>query len=412
MYDSSNHTSKMKMEKSFLKILGDYFDKKTDEEILVGNSKNIVIPIEWLFTEGIDRETIEQAMIGLLKQRSSSYDIKAWHKGNNPQRLKEFEILHGKHGASLLLKGADEWSKVLITDDTENSSGILRISEEEFCKAILLTLKSEDRLKNPELYNKEELESLFTGKLDKLTLKSIKESMQEASNNLTEYYEYLINEKKEATTFFGEFTPRVGTASVKTTRIRTGEEGKVRINPIIPFTNRFEILKKMKPDATINMSERDSDGKISKGAYIVYMYNNPQNRSGKLLVAEPLEGSHATRIIFLNDKKLQEKHEQKRIMPTMIDVVKPYLEMPIQEFRELPATVTLSHGKFESFKERLEYYVQGKKGKNIEINIKHYEEIMSGLYTPTEEPKQKSQAGQPRKTSQDVKKSDSDLELV
>lgn len=38
-------------EKTFLEILREYFASKSDNEILVGDKRNIVIPMEWIFTE-------------------------------------------------------------------------------------------------------------------------------------------------------------------------------------------------------------------------------------------------------------------------------------------------------------------------------------------------------------------------
>ena len=54
------------MEQSFLEILGNYFSKLSQEDILAGDSRNIEIPFEWLFTEKLDRAIIQRILVDIF----------------------------------------------------------------------------------------------------------------------------------------------------------------------------------------------------------------------------------------------------------------------------------------------------------------------------------------------------------
>lgn len=375
--------------KSFLAVLKKYFEEKKEEEILVGNLDEIVIPMEWIFTEKLDRSIIERALIELLKKGNPIYqksyvskNMKDWRKSKEKKdltgdqkrkslteevekKIKDLRIRLKKGIINVNAIGLDNWTKVIISENPSPKSKILQISEEEFFNEILKVLKTED-IKNtlselnldPEEPNM--LQSIFVkennSNTEELTLDSIRNAMLVAATNLQEYYTWLTEEKKASSYYEISVKQRVDTMD---TSKKVNPHPKVdRKNPIIPFMNRRKILEDMKPYVTIGVTEIDEKGEEIPGAYSTFVYQNPQGREGYLMIAEPLEGSRSTRIIYIPK---QEFDEFKVVgnTPKLPEILKKYIQMSNKEFIQATHTQQLNHTDETSFQEKIKYIIQG-----------------------------------------------------
>lgn len=133
------------MDNSFLNILNKYFSNIPERNILFGDKNTIDIPFEWLFTEKLDRDIIQKTLINILMQNNSGYREKAFFRHNDPNRLNIVSIQFDRFTRSiqLFILGADEWSKLVITDDPNPYRKIPQITSKQLNEEISKTLKQE-----------------------------------------------------------------------------------------------------------------------------------------------------------------------------------------------------------------------------------------------------------------------------
>ena len=103
-----------------------------------------------------------------------------------------------------------------------------------------------------------------------------------------------------------------------------------------------------------------------------------QEQEGYLFVCEPLNGDRTTRLMFVSDE------EFKNIVPDEAGdrfekTVKKYLDMSDEEFYHQKGTANIMHTDFETYKERIEFFKEGKKGSSLQ-NLKAYKVYMEKLY--------------------------------
>ena len=376
--------------KTFLQILRDEFSEKKDDEILVGDKQNIVIPIEWMFTESLDRDVIERAMSGLLKNSNLDYMEKMQYLERSPNKIKEMVIKINEESTELVIKGGDDWTKAIITSDSkavercknvQYKKEILKVSEDDFFAEILATLRSEDiskicsRLELDEQARKN-LETIFPIH-DKLTVEGIKKSMAIAAKNLGDYYRYLNEEKRNAKIYYGVIKQRIDKKpeSVKA----TGKEKNDRKNEIYPFRDRARVLENMNPNATIHIDQRDEDGNLIPNSYTVYMYSDARNKDDLIFVSEPLEGSHYTRIVAMT-KEEYDGFKVEEDKDKIVEVARRYLEMSVNEFNNEKNTVELKHTDMETYEEKLRYVVANENLVKTKKYEWYYKSIIRKLY--------------------------------
>lgn len=393
---------------SFLKILKNYFEPKAGNEILIGDKKDIVIPIEWIFTEKIDREIINRAFVDTLQEHNPRYvenyasskvetnkrkglgggyseqEQKEYYEEQAKKGIKEVVVQIDKYGIKLVINGIDGFTKAIICENPYKESKILQISENEFADKVLGVLKKDsiaelvDTLDVPE-EEKEHLQTIFaqkSGVLDEFSLKGITESLAEASTNLTEYYDYLYEEKQKSHIHNITIVQRQDAKGAKT---NGGGVAPDRKSPVYTFVEREKILRSMSPTHVINVDGYDQDGNLVPGVYTAFVYEKPRGNEGYLLVAEPLEGSHATRMVYLTEDKFKsfkipEKSDR------YAEVSKHYLEMSNDEFLGEKSALRVNHGPMDAFVARLEYYIEGKETEGIKSHRPYYNEKLNTLY--------------------------------
>ena len=355
------------MEQSFLEILGNYFSNLPQEDILAGDSRNIEIPFKWLFTEKLDRAIIQRALVDIFVRNNPNYKERANFKNNNPDSIDEVIIKPDRfnNSSKILIKGADEWSKLIITDNPNPESKLPQITSEELNAAITRILNAERLEKIASLdigltpETSRYIQSAFADILNSgKVIEDTSSAMRDLATNLTKYYDYLLQMKKEPDVYDGGLVnQRQGETGRKNRIIGLGAEP--RKSPIYPFTERDEIFKSLKPEYQIINGTIDEEGNIEKNAYTTYVYVNPREYEGHLFVSEPLEGSHETRMTFV-PKEAFESYETDGEENKLVKIARDYIEMSKEEFLNARHTKLFIHNGIESFRDRIEHIITGK----------------------------------------------------
>ena len=347
-------TQDEQLNKSGFEILRDYFSKlEPSDSLLKDKYNNNVVDMSWFFTEDLRREVIQKTIARLMKESNGKYEDKCLMNRKKPEDISDVTIKLQPDCTSLMFQGADKWTKLKITDRSTPSdqSSIPTINIEKFEKEICKTIIEE---KNPD----------YTP-----FLKGIHTTLNDACKNLVNYYKYLIEQKKEHTTFSCLISPETTNSSrhARTSEKDTTATSYKRKNPEIPFTERSKILDQHKPLCIVNVSQKKANGDIMPNAYMTYVYNNvlsaiPENKNkGYLFVSEPLSGTKHTQLYFVSDKEFKKEAGSSGFK--FEKAVKKHLEMPIDEFIE-NGNILLDHTTLESYTDKINLYIDGEKGKN------------------------------------------------
>lgn len=376
--------------KGFLQILKEKFTGKSEQDILIGDSNNVVIPIEWMFTENIDRDIIESAMAQLLQKSNEGYKQKMEYLEKSPSKIKNIILHPNDEKMHFTIEGQDGWTKAIVTenqfqvDEYKNQgpikNGILRANEEDLYEEILQALKCYDlnKISNELKLNyqdREKLSSIFPTH-DGLTVEGIKKAMAEAANNLGEYYDYLCEEKKKSSVYSTVIQQR---KDKKIQGKNTYNNGRAeRKSDIYPFADRATIYEGMNPITTIKVDSKDENQEICKNAYIVYVYPDIREENNYIFVSEPLEGTHYTRIVSISKQEVESVQTDEQ--PKHIAVAKKYLEMSSDEFSLENNTVALKHGISENYEKRIRYIITGEESKETDNHKLYYKTIINKLH--------------------------------
>lgn len=394
---------------SFLKILKDYFSCINDDKILMGDRDGIVIPMEWIFTEKVDRAIIERTMVNILKENNPNYIRKYTSKEMKEQsiesqetsttigqrrkeildraktKIKSLTMKVYKGSFEICIDGLDGWTKAVISENPYEGSKILQIGEEDFFKKILDVMKRDNISSVVNSLNlsdeaREKLQTIFLSqdseRLDNLTLDGIQSSMSTAARNLTEYYDYMYEMKKESSIRSITIKQRQGTRGQNKNYSGVTIDRK---SPIYPFRQREKVLSDMKPESIINVDEIDENGKIIPGFYTAFVYENPRDKGGYLLIAEPLEGSHSTRVVYLPTEKY-DAFETKKGEDKLETIAKHYLEMSNEEFSKEKFAQKINHKEMQNFQDKLRYIVRGEETETIKAKKPYYKKLIDRIF--------------------------------
>ena len=399
-------------EKSFLKTLRTYFESKKDADILIGNKEDIVIPMEWVFTEQIDREVIQRAMVQVLKEHKPRYaenyvsknlrdyvnknqgQINGWQIGEKREELRrqassqirELSLKVGRNGLQITINGLDNWTKAIISEQPYKEGAILQISEDEFCEKILGVLKTDsiqDILNSLDISeeDKRNVQTIFAARqgspIDEFSLNGIKDSMVQAAENLTEYYEYLTEEKTHSEISTITINQRQGTRGAN--KNISGSSNPGRKSPVYPFVEREQLLRQMNPKHVIYVDGYDQEGKIVKNVYTTFIYENPRGKEGYLLVAEPLEGSHSTRVVYMTKEQF-DSFEISEDSSRYGEISKHYLEMANDEFSEQENAVRINHGELDVYSDKMRFVITGEASTVIDKQRAYYNKTLNKIY--------------------------------
>lgn len=200
-------------------------------------------------------------------------------------------------------------------------------------------------------------------KREDFTSEDIEEALEQAWDNLIEYYSYLVKEKKEQANH--ECTIKQDIDN-KPPNLQSDsyQPKKDRLSELIPFTKRDKKLRELNPEATCNVHVINDDNTVEEG-YISYVYRNclkdiNQQQDGYLFFCEPISGNKTTRLMYLSEKEFNEfaiKSGEDKIAK----IIEKYLTMSDDQFRETPKTATLLHTDISSYFKRIDFIVNGTK---------------------------------------------------
>lgn len=381
-------------------ILRNYFTSLDEKNILVKTNKNPYIPMNWIFTESIDRSVIQKTISNIMANNNENYIKRASSRNRKPEDIFDIEILSFDDGNFFLqFTGADGWTKLRITDEIldQYTPKIPIITLEKFEKEIQKTLK--DSLirglsdnANLSATQLQQLTSFLNSQylsvdnLSKIEQSGINLALNDAFKNLTKYYQFLIEEKPKHAEHICTIRQREDISHPNNTKLTKNQNTKtapIRINPVIPFNIRAEILKNNNPSTLIKVNSLTEDNTIINNAYFTYVFKNPLGQinlqqNGYLFISEPLEGTTSTRLFFLTQDEFDE-FPKKEGQDKYAEIVKHYLEMSPKEF-ERPGTVTISHTTPQSYSDKINFYIHGQKTLSTQTNLKAYEPKIQCLY--------------------------------
>lgn len=384
------------MGQSFLDIFKQYFSNLPENKILSGNKNNIDIPFSWVFTEKLDKAIIQKALASIFMKNNKFYKNTSFFKHKTPDAIDSFSIQFNKYNGSisLLVMGADDWSKLLITDHPNEFSKLLQITSEEFNKAITAIL-NEERLSKivsldlnltPDANNY--VQSVFAKALNSPQVaNSTAIAMCDMATNLTQYYDYLISLRDDPIVYYGGIIKqRQDDGKGKVRNLGLG--ARLRKSPIYPFTERSSIYESLNPDSKIVYGTVGEDDKVEKNAYITYVFSKPRDYDGHLFVCEPLEGSRDTRMFYIPAEAF-DSYTVDDSNNKMVELAKKYIEMSKKEFQDERYTKVFIHNNIDSFKDRILYMITGKTTPTVArrpgLYSQYDEQLFSGtVITPSD----------------------------
>jgi len=353
------------------KKLKEYFSNLKNEDVLSEFEKHPFIDMNWIFTEVIDRDIIQKAISNIMQQNNPRYAEKSSLLGMKPDDIQGFEIVRNQGKLIFVAIGADSWTKLNITDEKIDDSNVKESNR-------IKTITFED-LRN-EIMNVLNNRNLDEAN-NKLILAGMSVAFEQACGNLVDYYQYLLQENKEQSIHKCVINQRKDYGE---TRVNRGGVTHPRLNDIIDFKRRSDFLHTMNPEATVEVGEIDEDGKEASNAYTAFIYSGELladieiNDNGYLIVCEPFNGNRGSRLVYLSNEDFEE-FPIERGQDKYAIIVKKYLDMSGKEFRKHKSTHSIAHTDLDSYKERVQFFMKGTKGRSI-TNIKQYKASLEKLY--------------------------------
>ena len=351
------------------KKLEEYLLNIGPKEVLCWDEGKSYVDMSWIFTKPLDKKIIQKALANIMQSKNPNYNNKVYDMGEKPEDISGFHIIRTKERMLFRAQGVDGWTKVNIADrllDGDNKENrIPTITFDDLIKEV------QNIIINNREVTKQEADFLIMG---------IKSALSQSFENFVDYYKYLLNEKQESQKHRCVIQPRQDTG-----RKHNGGSGipaSERKNPIIDFIQRDEFLKSKNPYTSVEVEEILKDGTIIPNSYTVYVYKDLlqeiDKQNGYLFICEPLNGDRRTRIMYVSEEEFSKIHVEKS-EDRFGKFVKEHLDMSDEEFRKEDGTYALSHTDLESYKERIEFFMEGKKGKSL-TNLKQYKKSLESLY--------------------------------
>lgn len=353
-------------EKSFLSILDEYFSNIDTSNIIKDKHGNIKLDMSWLFTEGFDREVIKEALSKIMQRVNKNY-VDNIPEGKKPEDIDKFVIGNLQGTPFIQFEGADAWTKLNVTETGEKLFNIPTISVNKFNRAIAAVLTIQ-KIKNGE----HDIISAFVNNgYINADITNVSGGMNTLAENLKSYFTYLYELEDDtrdivkSNIIFQQRSDNVDKIGVRRNSTVTRS---TRHNELIPMTDRIKLIESDRTIGVVNASEMDKDDRISAG-YMVYAMKKPLESlevapDGTLFICEPVQGDKCTRIMYLPKEDFDIESDESPDKH-MGDIAKEYLEMSLGEFLEHKNTVLLFHTAYETFKDRLEFFIDGKNVKSV-----------------------------------------------
>ena len=342
------------------------------EDVQLIQRGNAFIELDWMFSDLLERKYVKQAIANIMQKNNPTYKQNCKYKNNkNPEDIDGFSIVRKKGKIILRFSGNDNYTIVdLYGNENEQYNEKSALNKINFTQL------------NDEIMNVITKENKVNDAGAKLIIAGIEQAENEAFGNLIEYYKYLIDEKEQSKKHTCTITQRVDEIERKTQNTHDKRNKYERKNEIIDFQKRRKMLEENKPKGKVEVVENLEDG-TQEMSYISFVYKNLLNdincnQNGYLFVCEPVSGDRNTRVFYLDEGSF-EKFEKDKKQDRLSAVTKKYLEMSNEEFKEEERCLTLTHTSLETYKERLNFFINGQKGKSL-TNLKEYQQKLKDLY--------------------------------
>lgn len=370
--------------------LKNFFRELPKNQVLLRDRERPIVDISWIFTEKLDREVIKTAITNIMIKNNPDYKKGCKFLKKDPKDISQINISTNNERLIMQFIGNDGWTKLNVTDRVleTDKKGISTISIEQLEKEIFDVLQKEplekilERVELDDL-QKEQIMTIFseTTKGEKVTLEGIKQALDKSFDNLTDYYKYLIELKKEHNIHACTIQQREDEGEK-----HSGLGGRAptgRLHEIIPFDKRAEVLEGKNPLTKIEVTELDKEGNEIPNSYTVYVYEKclkeiEQEQDGYLFVCEPLEGNRKTRLAYLTKEEFEnfpiQEGEDK-----FSKITEKFLTMSAKEFLGTKGTQGIKHTTLEAYEKRINFYLQGIRAKGMS-NPTQYKEYLQKLY--------------------------------
>lgn len=368
--------------KTFLDKLQEVIKNLQEDGIITQEQleEKIEIPIEWLYSKGIDRNVMTKTMDNICAMINPAYK-------KNPKKTYAINSIRicEKNGKIMIeVPGRDNWTCFYLSDDNYHKRGKTSyFSSEEFIHEIYKTMLEEKQNKlkqNIDSLSTEEVMNLLSIVYDRTQkeneLKGLSISLSEMIENFGQYYRYLNNEPNEIKKELQSEVKAINGGLIEQetdTRIssESSNSSGERKNEIYPFEERDMIFRKLKPLQVISFDSIGEDGKVINGTYTSYVYKNQRENGGYFIITEPYQGDKESRGTYLTDKDLQEMQEGEGNSNVFVDIARYYLEMSKQEFSKEKGTYTFKHRDLKNYAARMKYIISGEIDPNVSKNIIH-----------------------------------------
>lgn len=367
----------MEEKKNFLEVLQEELEKLQADGLISEEElrKGFLVDFRSLHFKELDRKVLSLTMGNILKKRNPSY-LRDSENGKryNPHTISRFKVQRKDENIVMSVLGKDGWTKFFITNEKNDQSDFLQLTPEEFIETYCQT-RNTDRIRQiqnnlglttMEINSISEL--VNNPKEDAIYARGINTSFNEMMRDFAEYSRYYLEEVETPVpgTELGqdpEQPLKQGVTIIeggiieqeKGQRINTKPtdrpSGGPRKNEIIPYEQREKILLDLDPEIIVNNDTIDKDGTVIKGTYHTFIYRNPQNKDGYLLIAEPYSGDKSTRLIYISDKQIQNFLMDGQELDNDIwnDITRYYLETSLEEFRKEANTYVSAHRNLETY---------------------------------------------------------------
>lgn len=401
----------MNQEKSFLDALDKEFTEMVQEGVITEEQlqNGIKINIDWLYSQGLNRKDIMKVMTKTLMQKNPSYEEQTIYKKREPKTLTYFIIKKDARTGEIRLdiEGKDDFTKFSIGKEHKEKP-ILQISEEEFINKLLYNIENRDMAtqrsnlqedvadairKFSQYIDSDYVRKALDGRMDILeqfledrdidfrygakkreqVRTETRESLQDMSKNLGQYYRYLCEEKTKQdngeTEENDKTAPRVinggiidrehGT-EIRRSSSRPNIGGRQRVSDIYEFDDRRKIFEEdvsNKPERIIKYDSIDENGDTIPNTHRTYIYNSPMGEEGYLIISEPLSGDQETRAIYLKSLPfIEEEIEDDESWKKLANL---YLNESGEEFKSEKYTYTFRHTSLERYSKVMKAIIDG-----------------------------------------------------
>ena len=367
--------------KDFIKILQETIQKLQEAGIITDEQlkEGIEVPIEWFYSSGIDRRILSKTFENICKKVNTDYQ-KSINK-NYAIHTISLKAYNGK--SRLQIVGKDNWTKFDISDESFHQQGkIQTFNGNEFIQEMIETIKKDKYGKIRETYKQlshDDIQNIIDLMYDKTEqenlTKGMAESLSEMVQNFGEYYQYIQNEKKEVekgeikVTAGGLIEQDVDKLSYTRTGLHEGNTKTERVSEIYPFEERDAIFRGLQPIEIIAFDSIDEEGKVQKGSYTSYVFENYRENGGYFLISEPYRGDKSCRAVYVSEEKKEQLQEGEENPNFWVDTARAYLEMSCLEFQNEVSTYTFKHRNIQPYAAKMQYIISGKTDPNISKGV-------------------------------------------